>query len=172
MAGDQPERPPEAQARATTGHRSEPLIGAGFRVEIDGVVDAAAVEVILAEARIAGEREQRIVQYAPLTLRRALTGAPDWYQWWDRARRSPAGGVNRVVRVILVDRSRADIAVWTYPNAKPTAYSVSPLNALANAPIVETLELSVDGFEAEFDPSRSQRARPRPGVVAPEHGTT
>lgn len=142
------------------GTRLEPLIGARFRVEMDGVSNAAAVEVVFPEARIVTARGKSLVQYGPLILRRGLTTSKDWYQWWDRARgpRRPRE-LSRTVHVTLIDRFRADVNRWTFPKAVPTAYSLSPLNALASAPLVETLELSVGGFEAVFDLSSSADAR-------------
>jgi len=135
------------------GDRGQPLIGARFRVEIDGLPDVAAVEVVLPEGRIVIERGKRLVRYGSLTLRRALTGSKDWYRWWDSARRPRARtrDVSRTVRVILIDRFQADVSGWTFPAAEPTAYSMSPLNALLSAPLIETLELSVGGFEGAFD---------------------
>lgn len=131
----------------------EPLTGARFRVEIDGAASGGAVEVVFPEARIVNGRGKRVVQYGALTLRRGLTRSKDWYEWWDRARSSRAGasGLTRTVRVTLVDRLQADVNRWTFLKALPTAYGVSPLNALASAPIIESLELSVRGFEAAFD---------------------
>jgi phage tail-like protein len=143
-----------ASPRATReSSRAEPLTGASFRVEIDGLPDVAAVEVVFPEGRIVTERGKRLVRYGSLTLRRALTGSQHWYRWWDSARRPDArtADVSRTVRVILIDRFDADVNHWTFSTAEPTAYSMSPLNALLSAPLVETLELSVGGFEAAFD---------------------
>jgi phage tail-like protein len=132
--------------------RSEPLIGARFRVEIDGVSNAAAVEVVFPEARIVTGRGKSLVHYGPLIVRRGLTTSKDWYQWWDRARGPRrARDLSRTVHVTLIDRFRADVHRWTFLRAVPTAYSMSPLNALVSAPLIETLELSVGGFEAAFD---------------------
>jgi phage tail-like protein len=130
--------------------RSEPLIGAHFRVEIDTLPDAHAIEVIFPEARLDMERGKRVVRYGSLTLRRGLSTSSDWYDWWDRARRarSKPKEATRTVRVILIDRLRRDVSQWTFLKTAPTAYSLSPLNALAATPLIETLELSVGGFEA------------------------
>ena len=72
---------------------------------------------------------------------------------WDSARRPRARtrDVSRTVRVILIDRFQADVSRWTFAAAEPTAYSMSPLNALLSAPLIETLELSVGGFEGAFE---------------------
>ena len=128
----------------------EPLTGASFRVEIDGLLDVGAIEVVLPEARIVTERRKRLVRYGSLTLRRALTASKDWYEWWDHARRPEVRprDVRRTVRVTLRDRFQTDAVRWTFLAAEPTAYSLSPLHALVGAPVIETLELSVGGFEA------------------------
>lgn len=139
--------------------RHEPLTGARFRVEIDGLAGVAAVEVVFPEARIVTARGKRLVRYGPLTLRRALTASTDWYRWWDSARRprARARDVRRTVRVILIDRLDADVNRWTFPAAEPMAYTISPLNALLSAPPIETIELSVGGFDAAFDASSRTR---------------
>lgn len=142
------------------GGRAEPLTGARFRVEIDGLPDVAAVEVMFPECRIVTERGKRIVRYGPLTLRRGLTASQDWYLWWDSTRRPRARAreVSRTVRVVLMDRSQADVNSWTFRMAEPTAYSMSSLNALVSAPLIETLELSVGGFESQIAPSQSRNS--------------
>lgn len=135
--------------------RSEPLVGACFLVEVDGLTDTAAVEVVFPEARIATERGKRVVRYGALTLRRALGASRDWYGWWDRARRprGRAPGVSRTVRVVVIDQARQPVIRWTFANAEPIGYSLSPLNALLSAPVIESIELSVGGFDADFDRS-------------------
>ena len=125
-------------------------MAAMFRVEIDGVSDVRAVEVVLPEGRIASGRGKRLVQYGPLILRRGLTTSGDWYQWWNAARRPRPRNVTKTVRVILLDRFQSDVNHWTF-RAVPTSYSVSPLNASVSAPLIETLELSVSGYDAAFD---------------------
>ncbi len=72
---------------------------------------------------------------------------------WDSTRRPRARtiDVSRTVRVILIDRFQADVSRWTFAAAEPTAYSMSPLNARLSAPLIETLELSVGGFEGAFE---------------------
>ena len=135
--------------------RPEPLTASRFRVEIDGS-PVAAVEVAFPDARIVTERGKRLVRYGSLTLRRALTGSKDWFEWWHSATGpGPRRDVSRTVRVILVDRFHADVTSWTFANAQPHGYGLSPLNALLSAPPIETLELSVGGFDATFT---------RPGV--------
>jgi phage tail-like protein len=130
--------------------RRDPFINARFRVEIDGLPHTGATEVIFPEARIiTGPRQTRMVQFGGLVLRRGMTRSPDWYDWWDRARTS-AKADRRNVSVILMDASRADVTRWLFSGAVPSAYGVSPLSALGNQPLIETLELSIAGLKVAF----------------------
>jgi phage tail-like protein len=133
----------------------EPFVNARFRVEIDGLKGSGATEVIFPEARIVeGRRKTRVVQYSNLTLRRGLTSSGEWYQWWERARVSSKAG-RRTVSVVLMDAVRADVARWTFLEALPSAYTVSPLNALGGEALIETLEVSVHGMRAWYRDSAS-----------------
>jgi hypothetical protein len=130
-----------------------------FRVEIEGLPGVGAVEVIFPEARIAARRGKgAAVIYGSLILRRGLTLARDWYEWWDEARREK-WPTKRSVRVTLPDGAGTDAMGWLIKDALPVAYSLSPLNALGNEPVIETLELSVGGFQA-LDSGRASAARP------------
>ena len=129
----------------TNDRREEPLLGARFRVEIDGLDGTGVTEVLLPEGRIApGRGKTRAVHYGPLTLKRAMTASRDWYRWWDDARGSAKAA--RRVAVVLLDASRRDVQRWTFTGTVPVAYSVSTLDAGRGAVLVETLELSVRGF--------------------------
>lgn len=128
----------------------EPLLNARFRVEIDGLTTAAAIEVIFPDARIVEDGERsRAVQFGTLTLRRGMTASGDWYRWWDAARGSRAEAARRVV-IVLMDPANTEVNRWTYTGAVPSAYHVSPLNALRSELVIETLELSVSGFSLAF----------------------
>jgi hypothetical protein len=146
---------PSGGERLDHGSPRQPLLNARFRIEIEGLSGTAATEVIFPEARIVGLRgKARTVQYGSLTIRRGMTASSDWYQWWDRARRSPAAA-RKDVSVVVMDSLRADAARWTFAKAVPSAYSVSSLNALGSEPLIETLELSVGGLTMSFSGSRS-----------------
>jgi phage tail-like protein len=137
-------------------NRRDPFVNARFRVEIDGLAHTGATEIIFPEARIVSEpRKPRIVQYGLLVLRRGMTRSADWYDWWDRARTS-ANPDPRNISVVLMDASRADVTRWMFSAAVPSAYSVSPLNALGNQPLIETLELSVGGLAIAFGDAASR----------------
>jgi len=127
-----------------------------FRLEIDGLEASGALEVIFPEARLPPQgRKAGMAQYGALIVKRGLTASRDWYGWWDAARRDKRAP-RRTVRVTLLDDGGAAAAAWVFGDAAPVAYQLSPLNALGNEVVIETLELSVGSFEA-IDGSRKRR---------------
>ena len=128
--------------------RAEPLTNLHFQVGIERLGESGVFEVVLPTARIvdlAGQR--RGTELGPLTLRRALTESADWYRWWDEARRSRSVRP-RVVTINVLRSAGGPLGVrWFFRDAVPAAYEVSPLNALLGAPLIETLEVKVGGFE-------------------------
>ena len=137
----------------------EPFGNMRFRLEIEGLRETGAVEVIFPEARIAtGPRRSRVVQYGLLIIRRGVTRSREWYEWWDRARTSKTSS-KRTVAVVLMDERGDSVHRWTFDNAEPRGYLLSSLNALGNAPLFETLELTVGRFEASFDSAADKRTK-------------
>lgn len=124
----------------------EPFGNMHFRVEVEGLPQTGAVEVIFPEARITtGANRKRSVQYGSLVLRRGVTRSRDWYHWWDHARTARAR-LKRGVSVILLDAQGGNVHRWAFADSEPLGYSLSNLHAMANAPLIETLELTVGGF--------------------------
>ena|SRR5215472_152907 len=145
---------------AARGQPPTPLGNMRFRIEIEGLPGGGAVEVVFPEARIAKARRAGGVLYGPLIVRRGLTLARDWYEWWDAARRGRRPP-RRSLRVVLQDGAGADAAGWLFQDTLPVAYHLSPLNALGNEPVLETLELSVGGFEAASGSPSADRPKVR-----------
>jgi phage tail-like protein len=137
-----------------------PLGNMRFRLEIEGLPGGGAAEVVFPEARIATARRGRGVHYGPLIIRRGLTQARDWYEWWDAARRGRRPP-RRAVRVVLQDGAGGDAAAWLFRDALPVAYHLSPLHALGNEPVLETLELSIGDFEAAPGGTGANRPKAR-----------
>lgn len=126
----------------------QPFGNMRFRLEIDGLPGSGAVEVIFPEARLLPRaRKAGAAQYGPLIVRRGLTASRDWHDWWDGARRGPKPR-KRAVRVLLLDADGRSATGWTFEGAAPVAYHLSPLNALGNEPVIESLELSIESFAA------------------------
>lgn len=127
---------------------AEPLLGLRFRVEIEGLQSTGATAVLFPEARIVAAGEERRVQYGSLTLRRGMTVSSEWYRWFDEARTASASG--KTVTVVLLDGRGADVNRWTFSDARPTGYFLSPLDALDGGVLLESLELSIADFRISF----------------------
>ena len=126
----------------------QPFGNMRFRLEIDGLPGSGALEVIFPEARLLPRAPKAgAAQYGPLIVRRGLTASRDWHEWWDAARRGPRPK-KRTIRVLLLEAAGEAAAGWLFEGAAPMAYHLSPLNALGNEPVIETLELSVESFAA------------------------
>jgi len=130
--------------------RRKPFGNMRFRLEIDGLQRTGALEVVFPEARVVRlSRKARSIEYGTLSLRRGVTDSGEWFDWWDRSRRSKAP-VKRNVAVILLDECGSDINRWTFVGATPVGYLLSNLNALGNEVLIETLELVIADLKASF----------------------
>ena len=128
--------------------RREPFGSAHFRIEIDGMRETGAVEVIFPEARIAvGTDGGRAVEYGTLVLKRGVTASGEWYEWWNQARHAH-GELRRTASVTLMDPHGKDVRRWTFAGSEPVAYTLSKLDAMSSLPLIETLELRVGGFDS------------------------
>jgi T4-like virus tail tube protein gp19 len=125
----------------------QPFTNLRFRVAIEGIEGTGAVEVVFPTARlVALPRKRRAVQFDSLVIRRGLTLSKDWYAWWNEARRS-VRAPRRDVQVMLLDVNGGIALRWIFPRSVPLSYSVSPLNAMVGAAVVESLELRIGDFE-------------------------
>jgi phage tail-like protein len=136
-----------------------------FRVEVDGLEASGAVEILFPEARIARARNGPRVAYGPLVLRRALTRSREWYDWWDSARRPGKAPSLRDLRVVMTDELGRDARAWRFRGVLPVVYQLSPLQALGDGVVIESLELALTDFaldETEIV-GRAKRAKARLG---------
>jgi hypothetical protein len=144
-----------AAAKAAADVRDRPLLNANFLVEFGTGKGGGFAEVIFAPFAIpAGAATPASAPGAAaaalanrLILRRGATGALDLYDWWNQARRGQAPP-RRVVKVRLLGEDHATVLMtWRFRNVRPVSLAYSPLNALENAVLMETIELTFDGVE-------------------------
>ncbi len=126
---------------------AQPFNNLHFAVGIEGMQRTGAVEVVLPAARIVeAPRGRRTVQFELLVIRRGLTDSTEWYDWWDEARRFTRAP-RRLVNVIVLRPDGTEGVRWFFRDSVPVSYALSPLNALAGATLIESLELRVGNFE-------------------------
>lgn len=87
------------------------------------------------------------VKYANVMLKRGLAGRGELFQWWKSVRDGQVA--RRDVAITLLDEQRQPVQRWVLRNAWPTKLDYSPLNALGNEVVIESLELAHEGFETE-----------------------
>ena len=134
----------KARAAASAPERRHPFTSSRFAVGIERLGAFGAVEVVLPESRVVMAGRRRSIVHTALTLRRGLTTGTEWYDWWFESRRR-AGSARRVT-LELLDAAGAPVIRWFFPDCIPQAYSVSPLSALREAVVLESLELAVGDF--------------------------
>lgn len=136
-----------APRSAAAAEAALPFTNLRFAVGIEGLRSTGAVEVVFPTARIVtSPRKRREVQFDSLVIRRGLTRSTDWYDWWNQTRRSTRAP-SRLVTVVIQKASGAEGVRWLFPHSVPVSYALSPLNALAGAAVIESLEVRVGGFE-------------------------
>lgn len=147
-SGSSKPRRARAVAERVAAPPSEPFTNLRFAVGIEGLQETRAVEVVFPAARIvAAPRQQRRVEFEAMLLRRGLTASTEWYDWWNAARRATRVAPKRRVTVVLQRNNGSEGVRWFFPDCVPVSYALSPLNALAGAAVIESLELQVGGFE-------------------------
>lgn len=124
----------------------DPFTSLRFVVGIADTDSARAVEVIFPVARLVETPRKRETQFTPLIVRRGLNMSTAWYDWWDEARRVTRPPT-RLVTVLLLNDEGGEGRRWLFPDSKPLAYSLSPLNALEGSAVIESLELQVGDFQ-------------------------
>jgi phage tail-like protein len=134
----------KARAAASAPEVRQPFTSLRFAVGIERLGAFGAVEVIFPESRVVTVGRRKSIVHSALTLRRGLTSATEWYDWWFESRRRRASA--RRVTLELLDAAGEARIRWFFPDCVPQAYAVSPLSALREAVVLESLELAVGDF--------------------------
>ena len=79
-----------------------------------------------------------------LLLRRAATGTSEFLAWWDKARRGRAPQRRTVSITLLGDDHANALMHWRFRNARPVSLHYSPLNAMDNALVIESIKIAFD----------------------------
>lgn len=137
-------RSPRPGQAGTAPPSEAPVTSLRFVVGIEGVPEGRAVEVVFPESRLVTQRSRRVVQHSPLVIRRGLTSSTAWYDWWHATRRPRS--TRRLVTIRLQGSDGRTRHTWLFPDSVPQAYSLSPLNALNDTVVLESLEVKVGDF--------------------------
>ncbi len=135
-----------------TNARQDPYRDFRYRVEIEGFQVAAFSDISGSDMSInpAGSREGSegasprklpgLRKHGNLTLKRGVVSSMDIFNW---IKNVSAGTIERKsMKIILVDETGQEKAVWQVVNAWPMKYSVSEFKGTGNEILIETLELA------------------------------
>jgi phage tail-like protein len=131
---------------AAADAQEAPLTNLRFDVAIAGTTSGRAVEVVFPVARVVVDKGRRQTTLSPLVMRRGLTRSSEWYEWWNQARRGSRVSRRLVSVAVLSDRGEEAVR-WRFRDCVPVAYTLTPLNALAGAPLLESIEVQPGDFE-------------------------
>jgi phage tail-like protein len=132
----------------TTAHRNDPYRGFNFRLEIDGVVQAAFQECSGLD-REAVEDDSALKlpglhKTGDVTLKRGVIDSAAFVEWVKAA--SDAKTQRRNGSIILTDERNDEKARWNFRNGWPTKWTGPTLNAEPRDVAIETLEIAHEGL--------------------------
>lgn len=139
--------------------RTDPLRNFRFRLEIDGITQAAFSEVTIAETTsdVVDYRDgtdpmhvrklSGLTKYGTVTLKWGITASTDLEEWQDQIVAGQIQNNRKTVTIIVQDEAGSDQARFVVSEAWPSKYQLSGLNAKGNDVLVESLELVNEGVE-------------------------
>ena len=139
--------------------RDDPFRNFKFRVEIDGVAEAAFSEVAIGETTTEaieyreGNEPNHVrklpgmTKYGNITLKRGVTDSQVIYQWHKDIVDGKIGDKRKSVTIVVIDEAGKDKARFVVSECWPTKYDPSDLNGKGNEVFIELLELVNEGIE-------------------------
>ena len=139
--------------------RDDPFRNFKFRVEIDGVAEAAFSEVAIGETSTEaidyreGNEPNHVrklpgmTKYGNITLKRGVTDSQVIYQWHKDIVDGKIGDKRKSIAIVVIDEAGKDKARFVVSECWPTKYDPSDLNGKGNEVFIELLELVNEGIE-------------------------
>jgi phage tail-like protein len=139
--------------------RKDPDRNFSFMCEIDGVVQAGFMEIIMPESytEVIEYREGSepqfsrklpgLTKYTNLILKCGVTHSMELYNWRRLVEQGKIKDARRNIAVILMDEEGNPCARWEFAEAWPTKYSAPNLTAEGSDVAIETLEITFEKME-------------------------
>jgi phage tail-like protein len=141
--------------------RKDPLRNYRYRVEIDGLTQAAFSEVAVGETAVDvvdyrdGNEPPRLrklsglVKYGVITLKWGITDSMELEQWHDAICAGQVATNRKRIAIIVMDEAENDKARFVVTDAWPSKYTLSGLNGKGNEVLIESCELQHEGIERD-----------------------
>jgi phage tail-like protein len=139
--------------------RNDPLRNFRFRLEIDGIAQAAFSEVAIGETTTEAidyregnepthvRKLSGLTKFANITLKRGITDSLDIWNWHKAILAGQIQSNRKQVIIVCLDEAGGDKARFVVTEAWPTKYDPSDLNGKGNEVFIELLELVNEGIE-------------------------
>ena len=139
--------------------RDDPFRNFKFRVEIDGVAEAAFSEVAIGDTSTEAidyregtepnhvRKLPGMTKYGNITLKRGVTDSQVIYQWHKDIVDGKIGEKRKSITIVVIDEAGKDKARFVVSECWPTKYDPSDLNGKGNEVFIELLELVNEGIE-------------------------
>lgn len=139
--------------------RKDPLRNFRFRVEIDGIQQAAFSEVTIGEntSDVVDYRDGNepthvrklsgLTKYGNVTLKWGITDSKEMSVWHEAIVAGQIQTNRKQVAIIVQDEAGVDKARFVINEAWPAKYQLSGLNGKGNEVLIETVELVNEGIE-------------------------
>jgi len=139
--------------------RDDPYRNFKFRVEIDGVAEAAFSEVAIGDTSTEAidyregtepnhvRKLTGLTKYGNITLKRGVTDSQLIYQWHKDIVDGKIGEKRKTITIVVIDEAGKDKARFVVSECWPTKYDPSDLNGKGNEVFIELLELVNEGIE-------------------------
>jgi phage tail-like protein len=139
--------------------RKDPLRNFKFRLEIDGIQQAAFSDVAIGETttdavdyREGNEpnhvrKLSGLNKYGNITLKWGVTDSLELFNWHKQIVAGQIASNRKKVAIVVQDEAGSDKARFVVTEAWPTKYDPSDLNGKGNEVFIETLELVNEGIE-------------------------
>lgn len=139
--------------------RDDPFRNFKFRVEIDGVAEAAFSEVAIGDTSTEAidyregtepnhvRKLPGMTKYGNITLKRGVTDSQVIYQWHKDIVDGKIGDKRKSITIVVIDEAGKDKARFVVSECWPTKYDPSDLNGKGNEVFIELLELVNEGIE-------------------------
>lgn len=138
--------------------RRDPYTNARFRLQINGIEQAAFVECAIADTTsdpieyrvgtdIGSARKQPgLTKYGNITLKWGLSDSKELWDWRKMIIDGKVDDARRNGSIIVLDEEGNPTVQWDFVRGWPTKYDPADLNAKANDIAIETLEITHEGL--------------------------
>ena len=139
--------------------RNDPLRNFRFRLEIDGIAQAAFSEVAIGETTTEAidyregnepthvRKLSGLTKFGNITLKRGITDSLDIWNWHREILAGQIQSNRKQVIIVAQDEAGGDKARFVVSEAWPMKYDPSDLNGKGNEVFIELLELVNEGIE-------------------------